>query len=644
MSYSLVYGFSKSYLDWSETDEKTSKTILGGKGAALVKMIQAGINVPPGFTFTTETCHKMNSASAAAVKLGIKSAIESQMKRLATNFGFEPLVSVRSGAPVSMPGMMDTILNVGLNDANIQVWVDRIGPRAAWDSYRRLIQMLGSTAYGVPSELFSNALEEIKAESGAAQDADLSALALTTLVDRYKAIFHKHTDLEFPQSSRTQLFAATMAVFNSWHNERAIEYRKLNNIDAAMGTACTVQAMVFGNMGKDSGTGVLFTRDPSTGENYIMGEFLQDAQGEDVVAGIRTPVSLHKMSALGGVWVSIHDQIVNLCHDLEASYKDMVDVEFTVQNGVLYVLQSRTGKRSARAAFKIAHDLVVAGVIDWETASKRLTREQYKIVRRPSIDPKFKTEANLVGIPACPGVVTGKPVFSVTDAVASAAAGEPCILVSHETTPEDIKGMHASVGILTVHGGSTSHAAVVARAMDKACVVGCTSLSITDLKAKNPKSITIDGSTGNVWVDVTVPVVDSSDAPELRAFAKWALGSEAEAVTLDGGCHNQSIKAAHWWGSMEVLETVIDGIAKLPDRTMITLDLRSPRELAADSDLLDCFGVMPDDFKQAALSAILSRKDDLYGVQLLTGAPVFGFPLGCVGIPLDYAAFNALHS
>ena len=334
-----------------------------------------------------------------------------------------------------MPGMMDTILNVGLTEANLGVWAKRIGERAAWDSYRRLIQMLGATAYGIQMDKFEFQLASVKKQAGVTVDADLTVEHLHVLCSLYSHVFKANVGHEFPQTREEQLKAAIVAVFRSWDNDRAVEYRKINKIDDAMGTAVTVQAMVFGNMGKTSGSGVAFTRDPSTGEPKIMGEYLFDAQGEDVVAGIRTPLKLDDVKA---AWCG---ELEQLCYKLEAMYVDMVDLEFTVQNGELFILQSRTGKRSARAAFKIAVDLVNEGVIDRGTARSRLTAEQFKVVRRPTIDPAFKVEPALVGLPACPGVVTGKPVFSSQDAI---NCKEPCILVTHETTPEDIAGMNAA--------------------------------------------------------------------------------------------------------------------------------------------------------------------------------------------------------
>ena len=444
------------------------------------------------------------------------------MEWLKEQFGYMPLVSVRSGAPISMPGMLDTILNVGLTAHNFNEWAGRIGDRATADSQRRLIQMLGSTGYGVDMGVFDFQLASVKKEAGAKQDTDLTAAQLATVADRYQDAFSQNTGFKFPvNDAKEQLRVAIKAVFDSWMNPRAIEYRKLNKIDESMGTAVNVQAMVFGNMGDDSGTGVLFSRDPSTGQPVMMGEFLTNAQGEDVVAGIRTPVDVHKMATLDGVWSNIHGKLVDLCSELEVAYKDMVDIEFTVQKGELFVLQSRSGKRSARAAFRIATDMVKEGVIDVDTALTRLTADQFKAVRRPMIDPNFKVKPDVVGLPACPGVVFGKPVFTSEDA---ASCNEPCILVRHETDPDDIAGMAKAVGILTKTGGATSHAAVVARAMDKACVVGATELDL-EHGWGGVVRVTIDGATGRVWFNKQVPVIDASADPAVRQVMNWCLTS-----------------------------------------------------------------------------------------------------------------------
>ena len=618
-----IYKFSRKHQSWIGP---VSKDVLGGKGAGLVQMCKDGLNVPPGFTITTYVCKEL-AEYAANANLGQKhtdKCYADLMVNVAQNdawlgeqFGFPPLVSVRSGAPISMPGMMDTILNVGLTTSNVDEWGTKIGERAAFDSCRRLIQMLGATAFDVPMEVFDKELAEMKKQEGVTADTDLDVAALKTLCFMYTQKFKAVTQTEFPNTREAQMEAAIKAVFNSWMNPRAIEYRKINKIDGAMGTACTVQAMVFGNMGEDSGTGVLFSRDPSTGEPGMMGEFLTNAQGEDVVAGIRTPMNVWKMNECGPAWCETQNQLVALCQKLEASYTDMVDIEFTVQQGTLFVLQSRSGKRSARAAFRIAVDQVNEALIDKKTAYTRLSVEQFKTVRRPSIDPKFKVAPNFTGLPACPGVSTGKPVFSSEDAVAST---EPCILVTHETNPNDIAGMARAAGILTQTGGATSHAAVVARAMDKTCVVGCTTLDWDALH--DAKSVTLDGSTGRVWLNVEVPVIDSSDAPEVKQVMDWCIRELVTCQTTPvdlGHTGHQRIMAALWWGNEEVMDAVLTGIAKLPDRSNIVLDLRKLEAFVptCDAALEDCFGGTKDDgFSLVLKKALRKRAKALKGLGL----------------------------
>jgi pyruvate, orthophosphate dikinase len=656
-----IYKFSADHCDWS-SDQKNAKTILGGKGAGLVMMAKDGLPVPPGFTITTEVCNQYRKKEGSEREFFLDDLMVEVMEHmdwLDSQFGCRPLVSVRSGAPVSMPGMMDTILNVGLTNSNLSDWCDRLGARAAYDSKRRLIQMLSSTAYGVPHEVFDFQLEKVKKSYGGKNDTDLDNNALAALCGRYEHAFQENRGFDFPvDSAVVQLRAAVKAVFDSWMNPRAIEYRKLNGISEEMGTAVNVQAMVFGNMGEDSGSGVLFTRNPSTGDENVMGEFLQNAQGEDVVAGIRTPIEFSKMEGLGGKWPKVHQQLLSLCIKLEDAYKDMVDIEFTVQQGELFLLQSRTGKRSARAAFKIATDLVEEGKIDKKTAIGRLTAEQFKMVRRPTIDPNFKAAPRYEGLPACPGVVSGKPVFSADDAV---DCKEPCILVTHETTPEDIKGMAAAVGVLTQTGGATSHAAVVARAMDKACVVGATGLSWTSVKAA--KKITIDGSTGRVWLDVDVPVLDSSDAPEIKTVMGWCMDvlGACEIAPVDLGMDGpHRIMAAYWWGNAEVLDAVLDGIAELPSRGHVTLDVTPPRKLAPTSDALlaDCFGTNPTEQFWNVVGERLTARTDLKGLMLLDppgahwDAKLFdtrgyvratdGVQAVPMAVPAEYAAFTVL--
>jgi pyruvate,orthophosphate dikinase len=647
----IVWRFSKDLTD----GDGSMKAVLGGKGAGLAMMTKAGLNVPPGFTVPTTFCALVIKDTGILQKT-IMPVVLDTMPWLESKFGCMPLVSIRSGAPISCPGMMDTILNVGLTTMNVDLWGTRIGERAAFDSYRRLIQMLGATAYGVPMEVFDKELAEIKKLQGVEADTDLNVASLKALCFMYTQKFKAVTQTEFPNTREEQLEAGVRAVFDSWMNPRAVEYRKINGLDDAMGTAVTVQAMVFGNMGDDSGSGVLFTRDPSTGHPGIMGEFLVNAQGEDVVAGIRTPDPLGKFSDFG--W---YPTLMHICEGLEASYSDMVDLEFTVQKGELFILQSRAGKRSARAAFRIAVDQVSEGLIERSTALSRLKVDQFKVVRRPSIDPKFKTAADVTGLPACPGVVTGVPVFSAADAVNCAV---PCILVTHETNPNDIAGMAKAVGILTQTGGATSHAAVVARAMDKACVVGCTALDIEAMKEwPAGATLTVDGSTGRAWFKVEVPVIDSSDAPEVRTVMDWCREqlNVSVSASVDLGCLvPHRLMAAHWWGNEEVMESVLTGLASLPTRAGVVLDLRAPHEFMelCDAPLTDCFGGSYDmKFSKMLHAGLKARGGKLQGLGLafLSGGEAYeegftkrGFKVDAgelsfqKNVPLDYATFTVL--
>ena len=633
-----------------------NKDVLGGKGAALCLMARQGLNVPPGFIITTETCNQYRSLGTHD-KFAFIDALMTEvipfLGDLENKFDYAPLVSVRSGAPVSMPGMMDTILNVGLTDDNQAQWEKRIGERATADSKRRLVQMLGATAYHVPAEVFEFQLAKIKKQFGAASDTDLTTEGLQHVFHAYCEAFKANTGFALPSNSaKDQLRAAIVAVFDSWSNPRAIEYRKINKISESMGTAVTVQAMVFGNMGEDSGTGVLFTRDPSTGEAGMMGEFLTNAQGEDVVAGVRTPVNVTKMAALGPAWAETHKELLALCGTLEDSYLDMVDIEFTVQQGELFVLQSRAGKRSARAAFKIAFDLVAQGVINKKEALQRLTREQFKTVRRPNVDPSFAVKANAKGLPACPGVAVGRPVFSSKEVL---EATDAVILVTHETDPNDIAGMAKAAGVLTKTGGATSHAAVVARAMDKVCVVGCTELDIEALKAKAKSGlVTICGSTGRVWFGVDVPVIDAASDVSVNVVMDWCLTDfgavETAATPLDSG-KPHVIRLAYTWGNAVVLDSIIAELASLPSRAHVLLDVRNPSEFlnAADRLLADCFGTKVDGsgFELTVRSRLTKAKDALVGLRVIAAKnPVPGLmwidPAGVKAVPAEYATFSIL--
>lgn len=568
-----------------------AKNILGGKGAALVDMTRAGYNVPAGFTLTTTTCHEYNDAPDKFAYMHDRmSDVMEFYTRLHADTGYAPLVSVRSGAPVSMPGMMDTILNVGLTSETLPLWVEKIGEWAALDSYRRLIQMMGGTAFNMNSQGFEDILADARKIFGVKTDAELTVDALNDIIVSFKHLFSNETGKDFPDDVQTQLKFAIEAVFKSWMNPRAIHYRKMNNIPESMGTAVTVQRMVFGNAGNDSCSGVVFTRNASTGENLVMGEFLVNAQGEDVVAGVRTPLPLHEMPLMEydteekgsfeageNMWAKIHDEITAVCDQLEAEYNDMVDIEFTVESGELYILQSRVGKRSALAAVRIAHDLYSKKDIDLPTALSRVSIEQYKTLRRPVIDPEFKEKASLTGLPACVGIAIGKPVFSVDEAV---ACPEPCILISHETTPDDIVGMQKAVGILTSTGGATSHAAVVARAMDKPCVVGATALNIAELISNPPEYVSIDGATGQVWLGHAVPTIDSSKNPYVEWFIRQFVSSTAVIHSNHPTKEHMHycITPQAWWGNSYVLNVVMDALNKI-EGTLAGIHILMPNPL-----------------------------------------------------------------
>ncbi|WP_305043340.1 pyruvate, phosphate dikinase, partial [Geoalkalibacter sp.] len=509
------------------------KNLLGGKGANLAEMTSIGLPVPPGFTITTEVCtefYKNNRQYPAELKGQVEAALGQVEKLMNKKFGDSRnplLVSVRSGARASMPGMMDTVLNLGLNDATIQGVIAQSGDaRFAYDSYRRFIQMYSNVVMGMNGELLEDILEEMKEHRGVEEDTKLSAEDLKKLVVLFKDKVKETLGRDFPNDPHEQLWGAIGAVFGSWMNQRAITYRRLNNIPAEWGTAVNVQSMVFGNMGDDCATGVAFTRNPSTGERVFFGEFLVNAQGEDVVAGIRTPQPINKgqgdgsLPSMEEVMPESYAQLMKIQQTLEKHYKDMQDIEFTIEKSKLYMLQTRNGKRTARAAVKIAVDMVAEGLIDEKAAVLRVDPQQLDQLLHPSLDPKAPKTIIAKGLPASPGAVNGEVVFSADDAEDAARIGLKVILVRIETSPEDIHGMHAAQGILTARGGMTSHAAVVARGMGKCCVAGCGDIKVDYAKQefttrgglliKKGDVITLDGSTGEV-MQGAVPTV----APEL---------------------------------------------------------------------------------------------------------------------------------
>ncbi|MFS8640183.1 MAG: pyruvate, phosphate dikinase [Symbiobacteriaceae bacterium] len=510
------------------------RMLLGGKGANLAEMTRIGLPVPPGFTITTEAC-KAYLATGGQFPPGLMEQVDEKLARLEEEIGRrfgDPrrplLVSVRSGAPVSMPGMMDTILNLGLNDEAVRGLAEETGDaRFAFDCYRRLIQMFGEVVLRVPASRFEHALEAARQRRGVRFDHELPAQELEGLVETYKEIVRKATGAEFPQDPRRQLELAVRAVFESWNNERAKVYRRIHKVPDDLGTAVNVQAMVFGNTGPDSGTGVMFTRNPSTGDNELYGEYLPNAQGEDVVAGIRTP---EPIARLAEERPELYRQLREVAERLERHYRDMQDIEFTVDRGRLFVLQTRSGKRTAAAAVRIAHDMVREGLIDRRTALLRVDPEQVARLLHKHVDPNLNVEPLAQGLPASPGAAVGAIVFDPDEAERLGREGQAVILVRPETTPDDIHGIVAAQGVLTSRGGMTSHAAVVARGMGKPAVCGCEALRIDlereecrvgDRVLRKGDRITIDGATGRVFAG-EVPLVEPELSPEFRELLAWA--------------------------------------------------------------------------------------------------------------------------
>ena len=525
---------SKKYVYFFGEGTKEMKSLLGGKGANLSEMTNIGFPVPCGFTITTEVCNLFYELGKKYPE-GMDDQIEENLKKMEEKMGMrfgdekDPLlVSVRSGAAISMPGMMDTVLNLGLNDKTIKALIDKTkNERFALDSYRRFIQMFGDVVMGVEHDKFEGALQAKKDKKNVKFDTELTAEDLKELIEDYKKIIREAKGRSFPQDPKEQLRMSIDAVFGSWNNKRAISYRNLHDIPHNIGTAVNVQAMVFGNMGNNSGTGVAFTRDPATGENKFYGEYLMNAQGEDVVAGIRTPKHISKLEK---EMPENYRQLMNIRKKLEDHYRDTQDIEFTIQEGKLYMLQTRTGKRTAAAALKIAVDMVDQGYIDKRTAVTRVEPQMLDQLLHKQLDPKAKQSAEMIakGLPASPGAALGKVVFDADTAVEEAKNGN-VILVRTETSPEDIQGMAAAQGILTARGGMTSHADVVARGMGKCCVAGAEDIKVFESKQYFKVSgkqinkndwVTLDGSTGEVFVG-KIPVVDPILGEDFKKFMSW---------------------------------------------------------------------------------------------------------------------------
>ncbi|MCI9282590.1 MAG: pyruvate, phosphate dikinase [Lachnospiraceae bacterium] len=528
MANKWVYLFTEGNADM--------RNLLGGKGANLAEMTNLGLPVPQGFTITTEACtqyyedgRKINDEIMGQIMEHITKMEEITGKK----FGDKEnplLVSVRSGARASMPGMMDTILNLGLNEEVVEVLAKKSGnPRWAWDCYRRFIQMFSDVVMEVGKKYFEELIDKMKEEKGVIQDVELTADDLKELANQFKAEYKEKIGEDFPTDPKVQLMEAIKAVFRSWDNPRANVYRRDNDIPYSWGTAVNVQMMAFGNMGETSGTGVAFTRDPATGEKHLMGEFLMNAQGEDVVAGVRTP---QKIDQLKEVMPEVYEQFVGICNKLEDHYRDMQDMEFTIEDKKLYMLQTRNGKRTAKAALKIACDLVDEGMIDEKKAVKMIDPRNLDTLLHPQFDADAlkKAEPLAKALAASPGAACGKIVFSAEDAKAWAARGEKVVLVRLETSPEDIEGMKAAQGILTVRGGMTSHAAVVARGMGTCCVSGCSEITMDEANKKftlagkefhEGDPLSIDGSTGKIY-DGIIPTVDATIAGEFGRIMAWA--------------------------------------------------------------------------------------------------------------------------
>jgi len=521
------------------------REILGGKGAGLAEMTRLGVPVPPGFIISTEVCtefQKTRGRLSGEVKKGALACLARVEQLMGQRFG-DPknplLISVRSGARVSMPGMMDTVLNLGLNDETVVGLARLADERFAYDSYRRLIHMYGDVVLGIPHERFEDRLERLKEARGAALDTDLHGEDWRVLADAYLSIVEEHTGRPFPQDPHKQLWGAVGAVFDSWGNDRAVRYRRIHDIPDSWGTAVTVQAMVFGNMGDDCATGVAFTRDPSTGEKEFYGEYLKNAQGEDVVAGIRTPQPINKASrradqahlpTLEEEMPRAYRELVGVYKRLEKHFREMQDIEFTIQNGNLWMLQTRRGKRTTGAAVQIAGDMVRERLISREEAISRIDPESLDQLLHPTLDPAAPRTVVAKGLPASPGAAVGKVVFTADEAEARVKAGDKVILVRVETSPEDIHGMHAAEGILTARGGMTSHAAVVARGMGKCCVAGCGALRVDyaagamEVDGHTVSAgdfITLDGGSGEVMLGA-IPTVTPELGTGFGELMRWA--------------------------------------------------------------------------------------------------------------------------
>ena len=596
------------------------KDLLGGKGAGLAEMTNLKIPVPAGFTITSDACNEYFRAGKkypAGLWEQVLENLKKVEKAMGMKFG-DPvnplLVSVRSGAKFSMPGMMDTVLNLGLNATTIAALIKKTGnDRFVYDAYRRLITMFGSIVMGMDRQKFERALDEIKEKKGVKLDTDLDTEDLKKLVEEYKIIYKRATGEEFPTDPLEQLKKAINAVFGSWFGDRAAKYRKLNDIPDTLGTACNIQSMVFGNLGDNSGTGVGFTRDPSTGQRKFFAECLINAQGEDVVAGIRTPL---KIEELRKRLPKAYKELDAIYKKLERHYRDMLDIEFTVQDGKLYMLQTRVGKRTAASALKIAIDMVREKLIDKKTAILRIDPQQLDQLLHPTIDPKAQTKVVAKGLPASPGAAVGKVVFTAEDAEKAADRGEKVILVRTETSPEDIGGMNAAQGILTARGGMTSHAAVVARGMGKCCVAGCGAINISevqkyftvnDIVIKEGDYVTLNGTTGEVMLG-QAPLVTPELTGDFGTFMKWVDEFRKIGVRTNADTPHDS-EVARKFGAEGIGLCRTEHMFFAPER------ISAVREMILADDI---------DGRKKALAKILPfQKSDFIGIfKVMKGLPV----------------------
>ena len=596
------------------------KDLLGGKGAGLAEMTNLKIPVPAGFTITTEACNEYFNAGKKYPS-GMWEQVLENLKKVEKVMGIkfgDPLnpllVSVRSGAKFSMPGMMDTVLNLGLNETTISAIIKKTGnERFVYDAYRRLITMFGSIVMGLDRQKFEKALEERKEKKGFRLDTELSAEDLKILVGEYKIIYRKGTGEDFPNDPLEQLKKAISAVFGSWFGERAMKYRKLNDIPDDLGTACNIQSMVFGNLGDNSGTGVGFTRNPSTGQKKFFAECLINAQGEDVVAGIRTPLKIEELKSR---LPKAYKELDVIYKKLEKHYKDMLDIEFTVQEGKLYMLQTRVGKRTAAAALKIAIDMVKERLIDKRTAILRIDPQQLDQLLHPMIDPKAQVKVIAKGLPASPGAAVGTVVFTAEDAEKAAERGVKVILVRTETSPEDIGGMDAAQGILTARGGMTSHAAVVARGMGKCCIAGCGVIninelqkyfSVNDLIIKEGDYITLNGTTGEVMLG-EAPLVTPELTGDFDTFMKWVDGFRKLGVRANADTPHDS-EVARKFGAEGIGLCRTEHMFFAPER------ISAVREMILADDT--------DGRKRALAKLLPFQKEDFIGIlKVMKGLPV----------------------